>query len=268
MLRLVYRSTTTVPVEVPCLAPDQIASLTALQVAQLSVPHGNRPAPLGEFFDITGDPSAQDVLIEGDCSRVKWLGSGMKSGRLTIRGSAGMHTGAEMLGGELHVYGATSDWAGAEMRGGRLHLHGDAGHLVGAGYRGARRGMRGGTILVDGNAGNEIGATMRRGLIAVRGSTGDFFGVGMIAGTVLAFGPPGIRPAAGMKRGTVGFFGPPPPLLPTFRYACTYEPTFLRVYLRQLQAWGFEVPAGSADRPVRRYSGDLLALGKGEILLV
>jgi formylmethanofuran dehydrogenase subunit C len=127
--------------------------------------------------------------------------------------------------------------------------------------------MRGGVILVEGKAGNEVGGTMRRGLIAIGGAVGDFPGVSLIAGSLFLFGPCGVRPGAGMKRGTLAFLGPPPALLPTFRYACTYRPVFLALYLRQLRAWDFPVEERFLGGSWRRYSGDLVALGKGEVLL-
>src|SRR5436309_7291783 len=163
MLLLKYHGTTTVPVEAECLTPDNLAGKSAAEVASLAVQHGNAPAALGEFFSVEGDAGDGEVVIEGDCARVKWVGAGMTKGRITVRGNVGMHLGAEMRGGEVRVEGNAGDWVGAEMRGGRIHVHGDAGHLVGAAYRGSRLGMRGGVILIDGRAGNEIGGTMRRG---------------------------------------------------------------------------------------------------------
>jgi formylmethanofuran dehydrogenase subunit C len=266
MLRLKYTGTTTIPLEAECLTPDQLADKSAGAIAALPLQHGNAQAPLGEFFTVDGDASDHELLIEGDCGRIKWIGAGMTGGRIRIEGNAGMHLGAEMRGGEIHVHGQAGDWVGAEMRGGRIHVHGDAGHLVGAAYRGSRFGMRGGVILIDGKAGNEIGSTMRRGLIAVGGDTGDFPGVGMIAGSVVLCGQPGLRPGAGMKRGTLAVLGGPPQLLPTFRHDCTFQPVFLRLYLRQLRAWGFAVPEECLDGKYDRYSGDLVALGKGEVL--
>jgi formylmethanofuran dehydrogenase subunit C len=266
MLLLKYQSTTAIPVEAECVTPDNLAGKSAAEVAVLPVQHGNAQAPLGEFFRVEGDAGDGEVVIEGDCSRVKWLGAAMAGGRLTVRGNAGMHLGAEMTGGTIEVYGSAGDWVGAEMRGGRIHVHGDAGHLTGAAYRGSRLGMRGGVILVDGRAGNEVGSTMRRGLIAVGGDTGDFPGVSLIAGTICIFGRPGLRPGAGMKRGTIALFGGRPQLLPTFRYDCTYRPVFLGLYLRQLRAWGFAVADGALHGLYQRYSGDLVALGKGEVL--
>ena len=266
MLVLKYHGTTTIPVEAECITPDHFAGKSVAEIALLPVQHGNAPAPLGEFFAVEGNAGDGEVVIEGDCSRVKWIGSGMSVGRITVHGNAGMHLGAEMKGGEIHVHGNAGDWVGAEMRGGRIHVHGDAGHLVGAAYRGSRHGMRGGVILVDGKAGNEIGGTMRRGFIAIGGDTGDVAGVSMIAGSVFIFGQPGIRTGAGMKRGTIALFGAAPQLLPTFRFVCIYRPDFLRLYLRQLQAWGFPLAEDYLRGSCRRYSGDLVSLGKGEII--
>ncbi len=266
MLTLRYHGSSAVPVEAECITPDQLAGKLPAEIANLSVQHGNVQVPLGEFFTVTGDAADGEVLIEGDCSRVKWIGAGMSRGRITIHGNAGMHLGAEMRGGELHVHGNAGDWVGAEMRGGRIQVHGDAGHLAGAAYRGSRHGMRGGVLLIDGRAGNEVGSTMRRGLIAVGGDTGDFPGVSMIAGTLFLFGQPGIRVGAGMKRGSIVVCGGQPALLPTFRYDCTYRPPFLMVYLRHLRAWGYKVAEEFLTGTYRRFSGDLVALGKGEVL--
>jgi formylmethanofuran dehydrogenase subunit C len=268
MLTLRYKGTTTIPIEAECIRPDVLAGKTPSEIALLPVQHGNAPEPLGAFFTVTGDAADEAITIEGDCRRVKWIGAGMTRGRITVNGPVGMHLGAEMAGGEIIVHGDAGDWVGAEMRGGRIHIHGNAGHLVGAAYRGSRFGMRGGVILIEGSAGNEIGGGMRRGLIVVGGDAGDFAGVSLIAGTIFLFGKPGLRLAAGMKRGTVALFGSadPPALLPTFRFACRYRPTFLLLYLRQLAAWGFPLRGDYCRGECARYCGDLVALGKGEVL--
>ena len=78
-----------------------------------------------------------------------------------------------------------------------------------------------------------------------------------------------MRCGAGMKRGSIVLLGTDnPDLLPTFRSAGSYRPTFLRIYLRHLLTAGWPVPAGALESPYRRYSGDSLELGKGEILVV
>jgi formylmethanofuran dehydrogenase subunit C len=263
ILRCTY--TGAVPIEAPCVAPNRFAGLTAAAIARLPVQHGNAAAMLGDFFTVTGNPADAEVVIEGDCGRVKWLGAKMAGGRLTVRGPAGTHLGASMTGGTIEVHGNVDDWAGAEMRGGLIHIHGSAGDHAGAAYPGSRRGMRGGDLLIAGDAGDELGAVMRRGLIAVGGRAGTFAGAGMVAGSLFAFGPVGPHAGAGMKRGTLAVFDPVLELLPTFRYDCTYRPAFIDLYLRRLQALGFPVPAADGGS-YRRYRGDLVALGLGEIL--
>ncbi len=267
MIKLRFHAATAVPVEAECITPDSFTGKSIGEIAKLPVQHGNRTETLGDFFHVEGDAADGHIQIEGDCSRVKWIGAGMTQGTITIHGDVGMHLGSEMAGGEIAVRGNAGDWVGGEMRGGKIHVHGDAGHLVGAAYRGSRLGMRGGVILIDGNAGNEIAATMRRGFIAIGGATGDFPGVGMIAGSLFVFGAPGLRPAAGMKRGTLALFGEKGPLLPTFRPDCVYRPVFMTLFVKQLQAWHFAPAQRIRGGRYRRFSGDLVSLGKGEILV-
>lgn len=267
MLKLHYYGESTIPLEAEAITPENLAGKSVSEIATLPLQHGNRAAPLGDFFEISGSVEDLKIEIEGDCSRVKWLGAGMKQGAISIRGAAGMHLGSEMAGGTIEVFGDAGDWVGAEMTGGRITVHGNAGHLIGSAYRGGHVGMRGGAILIQGDVGNEIGGHMRRGLIAVGGSAGDFAGVGLIAGSIFLFGQPGLRTGAGMKRGTIAIFGGEASLLPTFRYDCHYRPVFLSIYLRQLGDWGFKVPEGSFQGQWKRYSGDMVELGKGEILI-
>jgi formylmethanofuran dehydrogenase subunit C len=272
MLTLSWKSATTIPVEAECVTPDNLIGKSAAEIERLTIQHGNRQVALAEYFAVSGDAADGEIVLQGDLGRVKWIGAGMTRGRITIHGNAGTHLGSEMAGGEIVVHGDASDWLGAEMRGGLIHVHGKAGHQVGAAYRGSRRGMRGGTILVHGSAGNEIGGTMRRGLIAIGGDSGDFAGVSMIAGSILLFGSPGIRSGAGMKRGTIAFFGSDqgssqPDILRTFRFDCVFQPVFLRLVLAQLRHCDWPIEDAMVQGFFDRFSGDLVALGKGELLV-
>jgi formylmethanofuran dehydrogenase subunit C len=69
-----------------------------------------------------------------------------------------------------------------------------------------------------------------------------------------------------MKYGTIVTFHPPE-LLPTFPYDCVYQPGFLRLLLQSLRAHGVMVRDEYLSGYYRRYSGDMNALGKGEILV-
>jgi formylmethanofuran dehydrogenase subunit C len=252
------------------LRPETLAGTSAV-VAQILVPAGNSAVELGELFRIEGDGGDGELIFEGDLRPVRGLGSLMTLGRILVRGDVGPRVGSGMSGGSIEVEGSADIWAGAEMRGGLLRIRGDAGDLGGASLPGSRLGMRGGVILVDGNTGDDVGLAMRRGLIAVRGAMGEGAGRGMIAGSIFGFGMVGRGVGRGMKRGTLALFGahnrPDFELSPTFEPSGTFRPHVLNIYLGQLQRLGFEVPDAAFHGPIRRYNGDRLEGGRGEILL-
>jgi formylmethanofuran dehydrogenase subunit C len=266
VLTLTLREQPTVPLETEGLTPDRLATCRSDEVEALAVWHGNQRARVGDFFAVSGRPG-EEVRVEGDLHRVKFLGAGMTGGRLTLAGDAGMHTGAGMSGGELVVAGDAGDFAGVAMRGGRLVVEGSAGHHLGGARQGEWAGMRGGEILVHGDAGEQAGAGLRRGLIAVAGRVGDAAGLRMLAGTIVALGGLGIRPGAAMRRGTIVAMSEVA-LLPTFAFACTYRPPFLRLYLRHLRALGLPLTDDHIEGRYARWSGDGLELRRGEILVL
>jgi formylmethanofuran dehydrogenase subunit C len=220
MITLTLRAQPTVPLEADCITPDNFRSKTVAEIARLTVSSGNASIALGDVFAIAGD-STEEIVIEGDLSRVSQIGAKMMQGQIVVHGDVGMHLGA---------------------------------------------GMRGGMIIVEGNAGNQVGAMMRRGLIAVLGDVGDLAGESTIAGSIIVFGRLGVSAGAGMKRGSLVTFHSPE-LLPTFRYDCVYQPSFLRLMLQNLRALGVAVRDEYLNGYYRRYSGDMNALGKGEILV-
>lgn len=271
VLRL--RESVTLPVEAEAISPDRFAGLSQAQVAALPVLVGRRHRHLGDLFEVEGDGAAE-ILIEGDLSHVKRIGQAMTQGRIDIQGDSpagcmvGMHLGCEMRGGEIFVRGDVGAWAGAKMSGGTLWVHGSAGAMLGGPYIGETRGMRGGVIVVEGDAGPRAGERMRRGLIVIGGDAGELAGARLIAGSIVVLGLLGKRPGAGMKRGTiVALGGLEDGLLPTFHYACTYQPVFLQTYLRRLQAMGLPITQEQIHADYRRFTGDVNTIGKGEILI-
>jgi len=261
MLTLTLKDQPTVPLEAEVLSPDGIAGLDAPAVRALPIFLGKRQIRVEDFFNVDGQPG-DDLEIRGDASRIKWLGRGMSRGRLTISGNAGMHLGSGMKGGRIDVAGNAGDWVGAEMSGGFIHIRGNAGGQIGAAYRGSMAGMKNGTILVGGSAGLEVGMRMKRGIIAVKGPVRDFAGLQMKGGTLFLFSGAEIRTGAWMLRGTIVSLKPLK-LLPTFAHACTYQPSFLSLYARELAPHGYALP----DGPWLRYAGDSSVPGKGEILV-
>ncbi len=267
MLRLGYKAETGVPVEVEGLVPQTVRAQSLAEIQRSEIFHGNEKRPLADFFTVSGDPSDGRIEFEGNLAGVHWIGAHMSEGTIHVAGNAGRHLGSEMTGGEIHVTGDAGDWVGGEMHGGLIHVRGRAGHLIGSAYRGSRRGMTGGTILIQGTTGNEIGHTMRRGLLAT-GGCGDFPGINMIAGTILVFGPCGIRPAPGMRRGTLGLFGSDPPkLLPTFRAGSRDKSLALQLIFRELRRLDYPLPEELLTCDYRMHHGDMIAIGRGEILV-
>jgi formylmethanofuran dehydrogenase subunit C len=260
-LTLTLREQPDVPLEAEVLTPDRLVG----DVAALPLWHGKERTRVGEFFAVSG--SGGDVRLEGDLTRVQYVGAGMTAGRLTVAGDVGMHAGVGMRGGELHVTGDAGDWAGAGMRGGRLVVRGSTGRQLGGVHAGERAGMRGGQIVVGGDAGAQAGAGLRRGLIAVAGRIGDAAGLRMLAGTIVALGGLGARPGAGMRRGSIVTMAPVAPL-PTFVFSCIYRPSFLGLYLRRLRALGLPVSDEQLAGRYARWCGDGLELRRGEILIL
>ena len=245
-VRLTLRAEPVVALEAPGVRPDLFARLTEAEIARLPAWHGKEAVRLGDFFEVRGG-QADDVRIEGDVQRVKRLGAEMAGGRLAISGRAGRHAGAGMTGGRLVIEGDADDCTGTSMRGGVLEVRGNAGAQFCGVLPGSSRGMAGGVALVHGSVGEGAGERLRRGVIAVAGNAGAYAGAHMLAGTLLVAGS------------TLE-------LLPSFRFACQYRPSFLPLLFQSLEAHGFEVAAHLHTGAFRRYGGDFAELGRGEIL--
>lgn len=222
-------------------------SLTAREMAERPIYlAGEGRVRLGDLFDLAGEPGGR-IRFTGDLGHADRLGAGLSEGEVTIEGDVGQE-------------------AGLALAGGALDIHGDAGNRAGAAPLGFKRGMTGGELIVRGAAGEEAGAAMRRGLLVVAKAAGPRTGLGMIAGTVVVFGTAGRDTGLWSKRGSVvalGRISPPP----TYVYACTYQPSHLRLMLTRLRVkYGLPVHRRHLTGLYRRYSGDMAELGKGEIL--
>lgn len=208
---------------------------------------GSGRSRLGDLFEVAAAPGERVRLI-GDLTLMDGIGTGLAGGTLVIEGNAGWYLGQA-------------------MRGGAIEVRGNAGPQAGAALPGAKRGMTGGEIVIRGDAGPGLGAGLRRGLIAVEGAVADGAGRAMLAGTVVAFGAIGADPGLWSKRGSVvALRSVTPPA--TYRYACTYRPSYLPISLGYLKRrYGCPVTPDHLTGLYRRYSGDLAELGAGEILL-
>jgi formylmethanofuran dehydrogenase subunit C len=202
--------------------------------------------PLGDLFDIRGEPSGS-IRLEGDLGKADRLGTGLSEGHVIVAGDVG-------------------DEAGLGMSGGVLEILGKAGARAGAAAPEARRGMTGGELVIHGAAGSDAGTRMRRGLLVIGRDATSYVGQGMIAGTAVVFGDAGADPVLWSKRGSLVALGKVS-IPVTYRYACTYQPIQVRLLLTRLRTrYRLPVDTRHLNGFFRRYSGDMAELGKGEIL--
>ena len=129
-LRLQYKQTSSVPVEVEGITPDALRDKDLAEIEQLAIYHGNEQLRLGELFSVSGDASDARLEWSGELAGVRWIGAKMTDGSVHIEGDAGRHIGSQMRGGEIHVHGNAGDWVGGEMHRGLIRVHGRAGHPV------------------------------------------------------------------------------------------------------------------------------------------
>lgn len=246
--------------EAECITPDNFAGKTLQQIAELKVWEGNTTHNLGKFFDISGSISAnaadQVIVINGDCPRVKYIGSRMTAGAILCKGNVDMYCGAWMKGGKILVKGNTDAFAGIQMEGGDLVIEGNAGNYLGAAYRGDWRGMKGGNILVKGNAGCDIGEYMIGGVITVMGNVninagihaGRAVGAKEPGGKIVIYGNSPGRVGAQMTRGNIYVLGQIECMMPGFALKSTDEVEF-----------------DGKKTPFKIYTGDRAEAGKGTL---
>jgi formylmethanofuran dehydrogenase subunit C len=230
------------------VAWDALRGLDAKAIAEQELwIEGTGRARVGELFEVAATPGER-VRVTGDLALLDGVGAGLAGGALVVDGNAGWYLGQG-------------------MRGGAIEVRGNVGPQAGAALPGAKRGMTGGEIVIRGSAGPGVGTGLRRGLIAVEGEVAEGAGRAMLAGTVVAFGTVGPEAGLWSKRGSVvALRSVTPPV--TYRYACTYRPSYLPVTLGYLKSrYGCPVTPDHLTGLYRRYSGDLADLGAGEILV-
>ena len=204
------------------MTPDKLAGKTEAEIKAVKIWWGNREENTGDLFDVSveGDAgSAEEVkiLLEGDLSRVKHIGEGMKAGEIEAIGDVDMHCGAMMTGGKITVRGNADCWAGREMRGGELIIEGDAGANLCSMYRGETTGMTGGRVTVGGNADECAGQYMAGGEIVIRGNAEMLAGLNMHGGKITIEGD-AVMPGADMTSGEITVKGKVLDMMPSFKY--------------------------------------------------
>lgn len=240
--------------------PLALSRLSQAEAERLEVGTSRTGVRLGDCFSVSLDGS-DALTIEGGHERLDRVGAALSEGTIRVTGDVGQRLGAGMAGGSLTVTGNAGPYAAAGATGGTITIAGDAGDHAGGAVYAAKAGLDGATLIIRGTAGAYLGDRMRRGTI-VAGRAGAFAGARMIAGTLAALAV-GDHPGLGMRRGTllVGAHGR---LAPTFVETGTHDLVFLRLLAKTLRGLSPE-HAELLGRPLRRYSGDLATIAKGEI---
>ena len=247
------------------LTPDRLRDLKQKDILGLALETEAEPLLVDDVFEVKGGDAAE-IRFEGGSARFDLIGHAMSSGSIQVFGDVGYLAGRHLRGGHIAVNGDAGALLGSQMAGGRITLSGNAGASVGGPLSGELSGMSGGLIVIGGKAGERAGERMRRGMIVVSGPSGDYAGTGMIAGTLVLLGKTGHLPGYLMRRGTIVLGRGAQSLSPSFADCGPHELAFAALLGSRLVE--LEVKTGKLFKsPLRRYAGDLAALGKGEILL-
>ncbi len=246
------------------LTPDFLARKSAADIAAVELQCGNKKLRVDSLFDVAGDDSS-DIVINNGSNKLDFIGSGMKSGSITVHGGAGSYLGFQMKKGNITVHGNADAFAASGMAGGTLHIHGNVGDFLASAIPGDRKGMKGGLVIVTGNAGDRVGDQMRRGIVLIEGNVGAYCASRMLAGTIGVMGSVGDYVGFGMRRGTLLLFSTPK-LHSTIQDCGSHTLPFLSLMFKSFKSFPSKFAAINKNR-VQRYAGDLANDGKGEILV-
>ena len=247
------------------LIPDTLAGKSLAEIGAIELQSGRFKLRADSVFDINGE-DASDIVFKNSDTKLDNIGTGMRSGRITVHGNVGSYLGFQMRKGELIVHGDATDFAASGMAGGLLHVHGNVGDFLAAAIAGDRKGMKGGTVIITGNAGERAGDQMRRGIILIEGNAGSYCAARMLAGTIGVLGTLGQYAGYGMRRGTL-LVTKTPALHATIQDCGSHTLPYLSLMFKSFAS----LPSKFADikqNRVRRYAGDIANDGKGEILVL
>lgn len=251
--------------DLAALTPQRLAGKSVAEIENIELQTTRIRITVGDVFRVNkGD--AATLHFAGGSARFDRVGSGMTEGTIIVDGDVGVEAGRLMSGGRLSVRGDAGAYAASGMQGGVLEISGNAAERLGGPLSGEMAGMRGGLVRVRGDVGERAGDRLRRGTILIEGRAGPYAGSRMIAGTLAIGGGAGDLPGYLMGRGTIILGRAATMMSPSFVDCGEHELVAARLlgaYIGRASA----TLAALLRRPLRRYAGDMAALGKGEILL-
>jgi formylmethanofuran dehydrogenase subunit C len=247
------------------LIPQNLGAKTASEIEGIALQTTRERVTVGDVFRVR-DGDRSTIAIEGGDARFDRVGMALSTGEIIVEGDVGIQAGRNMTGGRLTVRGSAGVFAASGMKGGTLEIAGDAGERLGGPLSGETIGMSGGLAHVRGNAGPRAGDRLRRGAILIDGRAGAYAGSRMIAGTLAIGEEAGDLPGYLMDRGTILLGRGATLLSPTFGDCGEHDLVAARL-LADYIAEASKKLAKLLRRPLRRFAGDMAALGKGEVLL-
>ena len=251
--------------DVSPLTPDLLADKTHAEIASTLLWYGKKQIAAGEAFAITGIDTNK-IVFDQSTSKIDHIGSGLKTGKITVNGHAGAFLAFNMSNGNITVNGNVADFAASGMAGGLLQINGNVGDYLGAAIIGDRKGMKGGIVIVKGNAGERTGDQMRRGIILIEGNVGTYCASRMLAGTIGVLGNVGEYVGYGMRRGTL-ILTKTPKLHATIQDCGTHTLPFLSLMFKSFSDLPSKFAQMNQNR-AQRFAGDISNDGKGEILVL
>lgn len=262
---LSLRAPLTARADLSAVTPAALVGLGESAVAHLSVPYGTGRTALGDLFEVRRE-GADALVIAGD-PRLDFVGAKLGAGEILVEGPVGAFAGAGMTGGRLRIAGDAGEALAAGLEGGSVEVTSSVGARLGCALSGARAGMRGGLVEVSGDAGPHAGERLRGGLILVAGDVGANAAFDLVAGTLAVAGRLGPGAGNGMRRGTLILAQEPEAPAPGFVENGAHDLVMLSLLARRVPQLA-ALFGGALSSRVNRRMGDLLAGGRGEMLVL
>ena len=264
-LTLALRAAPTQRLDLSPLTPAGLAGKSASDISAIELQTTRERVTVGDSFRVRpGD--AATIVFEGGSERFDCVGAALAAGEIMVDGEVGTQAGRLMSGGRVTIRGDAGPFAGSRMIGGVLEISGAAGDRLAGPLAGETVGMTGGLLHVLGDAGARAADRLRRGVVLIEGRAGAHAGSRMIAGTLAIGGEAGELPGYLMDRGTILLGSGARLLSPSFG-DCGEHDLVAAWLIADFVAGASAKLARLFRRRLRRFAGDLAALGKGEILL-
>lgn len=141
-----------------------------------------------------------EIVTVTNCDHLDGIASGLRRGKVIIKGSVGDYVGTLNSGAQLIIEGNVGRFVGDNMTAGEILVEGNAGYcaapycyggkVIITGTCGDFLGTmnKGATILVEKDAGNDLGTYMLAGSIILLGNAGERVGNFLIAGQIFIRG--------------------------------------------------------------------------------